>query len=671
MVPPTSTASATPLRRLGAPAGEGCVVLREPTLEYRDGGEQRVREIILASDDLSSISAGMARQAQSWAETYHLDPARSNVLRVLDLPPDARVLEVGAGCGAITRYLGENCAVVDALEPMPERAAAARDRTRDLPGVAVFVGTVEDVPAEPAYDLVVVVGVLEYVGSGSADPQPYRDFLCRIADLLHPDGTLVLAIENKLGVKYLCGAPEDHSGRTYDSVEGYPFGSRARTFSRTELSGLLTEAGLTSRSLIAFPDYKLTRAVFDPGVLAAPADSLLYRVPNFPSSDYLAARAPGGPAESRVWRSLVMAGLAGETGNSFLVLASRADLTALWPEHRAGVFFGTNRQPAYAMRTEIVRRDDSVRLERSFLVPDIARDNPLGLDVHAISSTFLPGTDLLDELTDTTDPRTVGLLTDWRDLVRRSTTGSTAPYDLIPRNLVLRPDGGLAIVDQEWTSDRIDADFVLRRGAMLTAMHLWVAGRLPGHWAGCATVADVARSVATVVGPNWDAGWLDQAVDAEAQFQAAVSVVPGALDAEHHEQQAQEFLRSVMNAPVPQVPEGGTGGSGELEVVRSLYRTQQALTDLTAEHQQAQAVIGDLTGELQATRATVERLTAELDRTRGLAESHSRSRQLQVERAEAELARAQQALAELESVRATLSWRVTAPLRQLRTRLPR
>jgi hypothetical protein len=44
---------------------------------------------------------------------------------------------------------------------------------------------------------------------------------------------------------------------------------------------------------------------------------------------------------------------------------------------------------------------------------------------------------------------------------------------------------------------------------------------------------------------------------------------------------------------------------------------------------------------------------------------------LQAERAEAELARAQQTLTELEALRATLSWRVTAPLRWLRAWLPR
>src|SRR5690606_28550559 len=115
----------------------------------------------------------LVAHATTWAERYHLDPARANIVRALDLPADARVLEIGAGCGAITRYLGETCAVVDALEPVPSRARAIMERTRDLPGVKVFIGHLDDVPDVPSYDVIVVIGVLEYVGEGSLDDRPY------------------------------------------------------------------------------------------------------------------------------------------------------------------------------------------------------------------------------------------------------------------------------------------------------------------------------------------------------------------------------------------------------------------------------------------------------------------------------------------------------------------
>src|SRR5690606_20406331 len=146
-------------------------------------------------------------------------------------------------------------------EPMPDRARVARARSRDLPSVEVFVGTIEDVPREAVYDVVVVVGVLEYVGQGAAAPEPYAAFLRRCHDLLVDGGTLVLAIENPLGVKYLAGAVEDHTNRPFDSLEGYLLESPARTFTRRTLDAMLRTAGLAPSFYSAFPDYKLPRVV--------------------------------------------------------------------------------------------------------------------------------------------------------------------------------------------------------------------------------------------------------------------------------------------------------------------------------------------------------------------------------------------------------------------------
>ena len=37
-------------------------------------------------------------------------------------------------------------------------------------------------------------------------------FLIKIKQLLKPDGKLLIAIENQYGLKYWCGALEDHTG---------------------------------------------------------------------------------------------------------------------------------------------------------------------------------------------------------------------------------------------------------------------------------------------------------------------------------------------------------------------------------------------------------------------------------------------------------------------------
>uniref|UniRef100_UPI0013D6EEFD class I SAM-dependent methyltransferase n=1 Tax=Pseudomonas viridiflava TaxID=33069 RepID=UPI0013D6EEFD len=122
------------------------------------------------------------------------------------------VLEIGAGCGAISRYLGEAGAEVLALEGSPRRAAIAASRTRDLDNVTVLSERFDDFNIDQQFDVITLVGVLEYASMFSADADPAYGMLNRVRKLLKPDGHLFIAIENQLGLKYFAGAPEDHLG---------------------------------------------------------------------------------------------------------------------------------------------------------------------------------------------------------------------------------------------------------------------------------------------------------------------------------------------------------------------------------------------------------------------------------------------------------------------------
>jgi SAM-dependent methyltransferase len=495
---------ATPLRQHGTRHANGWVLLRDHGLDYRDGTESRLLEIVESATDISSSSDELLSWATDWPTRAHLDPARANLLRALDLPADARVLEVGAGCGAVTRYLGESCATVDAVEPVIERAAVARSRTRDLPGVEVFVGDIDDVPNVPCYDLVFVVGVLEYMGGGSSDPAPYVTFLRSAASRLAPGGRLVLAIENKLGVKYLAGAPEDHTDRVFDSIEGYPSPGAARTFSRAELTALLHEAGLTARFHGVFPDYKITRVVL--GEFPESARSLLYRIPVFPSPDWQ-GRRPRLADERSLWRQLVEAGLDADFPNSFVVVATAAEVESetgspgLWPDGQVAVFFSIGRKAEYSTRTAVQVTDRGIDFRREV-------GSQQG---SAQVEPYIPGRDFLDLLADPgIEPS--GLLEQWTAALDTN----RAPLDLVPHNLVVDDSGRVHPIDQEL--DTLGpTDQVLRRGIY------WLAQRgavrtTPERWPGVETVGDLARLLGSLVGLIGD--WLTPALQEEAQVQA-------------------------------------------------------------------------------------------------------------------------------------------------------
>jgi hypothetical protein len=78
-------------------------------ITYSDGDEveRRLLDIINNASDLSVLSDELKPHCTDWPSLYHLSSSRANILRPFEDDLIGDVLEIGAGCGAITRYLGE------------------------------------------------------------------------------------------------------------------------------------------------------------------------------------------------------------------------------------------------------------------------------------------------------------------------------------------------------------------------------------------------------------------------------------------------------------------------------------------------------------------------------------------------------------------------------------
>ena len=461
---------------------------------WLDGGEQRIAAIVRGAADLSSTSDELAAHRDDWIERYHLSRERANVVRCLDIPDDCAVLEIGAGCGAVTRYLGEVAGAVDALEPTPERAAVARARTHDLANVELFVGELDALPAEPAYDLVVIIGVLEYVG-GAAGPEPRIEFLREAAARLKPGGAVVCAIENQLGVKYLAGAPEDHAGAPFEGIEDYPRRGPYRTFSRRALERMVGAAGLSPDVYHAFPDYKLPRLIYSDALLEGDAAPLAWRAARFPSPDDPVPR-PRLANEGRLWRSAVKAGLGGELANSFVVVGRKDDASP-WPDDQLAIFWSSGRRTRFSTVSRLVA-DDGVpaRLERTYLRELDGPRGEDGLEHHCIGSRYLTAAPLSEVLEEVEDDRLGAWLQRWRRHAEQAATsnGARTHIDVGPQNVIV--DGeALKTIDEEWSHSGYSADDAIDR----TLLHLTFAlaeGRAPASWPQrCETVRDLLDEI--------------------------------------------------------------------------------------------------------------------------------------------------------------------------------
>ncbi|MDE6208120.1 MAG: class I SAM-dependent methyltransferase [Lachnospiraceae bacterium] len=230
---------------------------------YSDGSiENRIIDIL--ADNEPEDYARAVIENYCWPVYYHLTPLRKNILSWYPFEKNKDVLEIGCGFGAITNMLCDKCNTVTSVELTKRRATGTLIRCRHRDNLEIIVGNLNDIEFERSFDYITLIGVLEYQGTYTESDNPYVDFLNKIRKLLKPGGKLLIAIENKYGLKYWCGAREDHTGIPFDSINQYKLGNRtAVTFSKKELDNIIETAGFEWRHFYyPYPDYKMPTVVF-------------------------------------------------------------------------------------------------------------------------------------------------------------------------------------------------------------------------------------------------------------------------------------------------------------------------------------------------------------------------------------------------------------------------
>ncbi|MDQ7085335.1 MAG: class I SAM-dependent methyltransferase [Sulfurovum sp.] len=281
------------------------------TDHYSDGDiEDELLKIVKNNDDFGDILAKDSR----WPILYHLSPIRQNIINWYPFKDHATCLEIGAGCGAITGALCDSLAKVTAVELSQRRANINYERHKDYDNLEIIVANLNDVVFAQKFDYITLNGVLEYAGSFTKTDNPYEDFLKQIKSYLKPDGKLIIAIENRYGLKYFAGAKEDHTSIAFDGLTGYQDTDTVRTFGKQELENLLTQSGYTSQDFYyPHPDYKMPMEIYSPEWLPS-STTPLSPPPNFDYERYTLFN------ESDAYAGIIENGQYEFFANSFLVI---------------------------------------------------------------------------------------------------------------------------------------------------------------------------------------------------------------------------------------------------------------------------------------------------------------------------------------------------------------
>lgn len=234
------------------------------TDSYSDGDiEDRILEIVRAGGREDVLLDGT-----DWALLYHLSPIRENLLEWYDFGRGKSLLEIGAGCGAVTGLFCRKLGRVVAVDLSRKRSTINATRHQAYDNLEIMVGNFQDIQIEEKYDYVTLIGVLEYSVYYIDSPDPFTDMLKKAKSYLKSGGKLIIAIENKYGIKYWAGATEDHTGQYFDGIQGYDGVERVRTFSHDGLKQLAQRAGFDAvQFYYPLPDYKLPAEIYSEAYL--------------------------------------------------------------------------------------------------------------------------------------------------------------------------------------------------------------------------------------------------------------------------------------------------------------------------------------------------------------------------------------------------------------------
>lgn len=440
---------------------------------YCDGRiEDELLQIVKDGADMDYT--GLIGERKQWPLLYHLSPLRENIVDWLPITREDKVLEVGSGCGAITGAFARKAGSVTCVDLSKKRSLINAYRHRDCDNVTIHVGNFKDI--EPGlladYQYICLIGVFEYGQGYIGGDTPYEDFLKILMRHLAPGGRIVIAIENKYGMKYFAGCKEDHLGTYFSGIENYADGGGVRTFGRKGLEKIFSACGVEEYHFYyPYPDYKFMTTLYSDGYLPGKGE-LSNNLRNFDRDRMLLFH------EKDAYDGVIEEGLFPVFSNSYIVVLG-ADFEIKYAK------YSNDRAPQYRIRTQIEQDETGNRTVLKYPLSVEALPHVKGMEeAYKLLSDRYEGSgfymnhctleqegyarfeyiygitlaELLDKCLERGDEE--GFLAYFREFVKKTGYGeecAVADFDLIFSNILVSGDKW-TLIDYEWTvAKQVDA----------------------------------------------------------------------------------------------------------------------------------------------------------------------------------------------------------------------
>jgi len=188
-------------------------------------------------------------------ELYHLSTVSQNLINWYPFNTKDTVLQIGGDLGELTQVFCNNCEKVVTIEPNIEKAKAIAKRYENRENLEIIVGNIDDIILEEKFSIITIIGNNPKI--------KLKDNIQKLERNLKENGKFIIAVDNKFGLRYFMGNPENILNKKFESLIGYnneP--EKIESFTKSSLEQIFNSIGYKYTFYYPLPDYKMPNVIF-------------------------------------------------------------------------------------------------------------------------------------------------------------------------------------------------------------------------------------------------------------------------------------------------------------------------------------------------------------------------------------------------------------------------
>lgn len=183
----------------------------------------------------------------------------ANILNWYPFEKNNKILEIGFDNLELTKVLCDSCKDLTIVDSTIENS----ENLDKIENLNIINEKINKLNLNDKYDFIIIIGLEEKLKKFDCINLKLSNIISKLEKYLLPNGKFLIAVDNKFGLRFFSGDPENIFNKKFASLNGYnneP--QKVETFTRSKLNEIFENSGYKTFFYYPLPDYKLPNVIF-------------------------------------------------------------------------------------------------------------------------------------------------------------------------------------------------------------------------------------------------------------------------------------------------------------------------------------------------------------------------------------------------------------------------